>query len=371
MQRSRRRQGRARRLRADRIPRGACCCGKAVSPVALFPQYRDVQELAGGDRIHPADLWACDWRWVEPRRRRRAAAGLRPGRALALDQAVLRIVKTADAAAARDLAAVLPGPGRGAGRARSRKSSGSSAPASSRRWRSACCRPTSTSSAPPRACCCSTPRWPRATPACPTASRRTCCSSARRPCRAQAADAPALAARARGLRPRAVQAGRLQPAAVRPLRPGAADAGAQAHRRRQGNLVGAVRAATPPSSRRWPSSSTLVGDSLHQAASAQRAAGARRSAPAVDAVVRSGQPPRTELAMEVATAVLYLEAAFEDLDPTDAPAGRAHRAPGRTPRPACARAARPSRSSPGWRSCTAASATARPWAAWSANCAAR
>ncbi len=31
--------------------------GKQVSPVALFPQYRDVQELAAAQRIHPADLW--------------------------------------------------------------------------------------------------------------------------------------------------------------------------------------------------------------------------------------------------------------------------------------------------------------------------
>ena len=40
--------------------------GKAVSAVSLFPQYRDVQELAGADRVHPADLWPYDWRWVEP-----------------------------------------------------------------------------------------------------------------------------------------------------------------------------------------------------------------------------------------------------------------------------------------------------------------
>ncbi|HEX5783910.1 MAG TPA: hybrid sensor histidine kinase/response regulator, partial [Burkholderiaceae bacterium] len=31
--------------------------GKPISPVALFPQYRDVQELAAAARIHPADLW--------------------------------------------------------------------------------------------------------------------------------------------------------------------------------------------------------------------------------------------------------------------------------------------------------------------------
>lgn len=37
--------------------------GKPVSPVALFPQYRAVQKLAGADRVHPADLWLNDWRW--------------------------------------------------------------------------------------------------------------------------------------------------------------------------------------------------------------------------------------------------------------------------------------------------------------------
>ncbi len=31
--------------------------GKQVSPVALFSQYRDVKELAGVQRLHPADLW--------------------------------------------------------------------------------------------------------------------------------------------------------------------------------------------------------------------------------------------------------------------------------------------------------------------------
>ncbi|MFL6696158.1 MAG: Hpt domain-containing protein [Vitreoscilla sp.] len=34
--------------------------GKDVSPLALFPQYREVQTLAGADRIHPADLWQVD-----------------------------------------------------------------------------------------------------------------------------------------------------------------------------------------------------------------------------------------------------------------------------------------------------------------------
>ena len=40
--------------------------GKPFSAVSLFPQYRNVQELRHANRIHPADLWAYDWRWVEP-----------------------------------------------------------------------------------------------------------------------------------------------------------------------------------------------------------------------------------------------------------------------------------------------------------------
>ena len=38
---------------------------KPVSALSLFPQYRAVQESAGADRVHPADLWAVDWQWRE------------------------------------------------------------------------------------------------------------------------------------------------------------------------------------------------------------------------------------------------------------------------------------------------------------------
>ncbi len=58
--------------------------GKPASAVALFPQYRDVQELAGADRIHPADLWGMEWRWNDPATPAVGEAqGVRPGRALA------------------------------------------------------------------------------------------------------------------------------------------------------------------------------------------------------------------------------------------------------------------------------------------------
>ncbi|HLL20124.1 MAG TPA: hybrid sensor histidine kinase/response regulator, partial [Rubrivivax sp.] len=39
--------------------------GKPVSPVMLFPQYRAALTLAGADRVHPADLWKIDWHWRE------------------------------------------------------------------------------------------------------------------------------------------------------------------------------------------------------------------------------------------------------------------------------------------------------------------
>jgi len=39
--------------------------GKTLSSVALFPQYRDVLELLEADRIHPADLWSQEWRWQD------------------------------------------------------------------------------------------------------------------------------------------------------------------------------------------------------------------------------------------------------------------------------------------------------------------
>ncbi|HLL13326.1 MAG TPA: Hpt domain-containing protein [Rubrivivax sp.] len=39
--------------------------GKPVSPVMLFPPYRAALTLAGADRVHPADLWKIDWHWRE------------------------------------------------------------------------------------------------------------------------------------------------------------------------------------------------------------------------------------------------------------------------------------------------------------------
>jgi len=81
--------------------------GKPTSAVALFPQYRDVQELAGADRIHPADLWALEWRWNEPQTPAVAQTLIYDQAVRSrMDQAVLRLVKTGDAGSARELANV-------------------------------------------------------------------------------------------------------------------------------------------------------------------------------------------------------------------------------------------------------------------------
>jgi chemosensory pili system protein ChpA (sensor histidine kinase/response regulator) len=79
--------------------------GKTVSSVALFSQYREVLELLAVGRIHPADLWAQEWRWhdvnvpdsVVP------LAYDFPGRSR-MDGHVLNVVKIAYVPSARALA---------------------------------------------------------------------------------------------------------------------------------------------------------------------------------------------------------------------------------------------------------------------------
>ncbi len=75
--------------------------GRQTSAVALFPQYRDVMDLVGGDRVHPADLWSHEWRWIDaaipggtPPLHYEAAVRAR------VDRAVLKVVRSSDPVAA-------------------------------------------------------------------------------------------------------------------------------------------------------------------------------------------------------------------------------------------------------------------------------
>lgn len=84
--------------------------GKTASSVALFPQYKALQELAGAERIHPADLWPPAWQWVPievPEGVSPQAIG--PDFRRAMDHAVLRLVKFGDVRAAADLKALALG----------------------------------------------------------------------------------------------------------------------------------------------------------------------------------------------------------------------------------------------------------------------
>jgi chemosensory pili system protein ChpA (sensor histidine kinase/response regulator) len=84
--------------------------GHKVSPVGLFPQFRDVQQLLGVERVHPADLWPHDARAVElvlPVTLPPLAYG--PEVRGRFDQAVLRLVKTGRPAAARELSDLSAG----------------------------------------------------------------------------------------------------------------------------------------------------------------------------------------------------------------------------------------------------------------------
>ncbi len=88
---------------------------KPVQPVALFPQYRDVQELAGAERVHPADLWPFEQRGLNLA----APADAKPLQPEAplrsmLDRLVLLLVKTQSHAAAQQLARLSAGLSAGA-----------------------------------------------------------------------------------------------------------------------------------------------------------------------------------------------------------------------------------------------------------------
>ena len=84
--------------------------GSQASPVALFPQQRSVMELCGAERIHPADLWHSDWHWlpvalpgaIEPLH---YSPTLRAG----LGDALLPVLKTLDAAHATQMAHLCAG----------------------------------------------------------------------------------------------------------------------------------------------------------------------------------------------------------------------------------------------------------------------
>ena len=289
--------------------------GKPISAVALFPQYRDAQELAGSDRIHPADLWTLDWRWVEPQTPPvEQTLVYDPKVRSRMDQGVLSVVKTGDGKAARDLVTL---------------SLGLAASQTARQpkvfWKIAAgyFEAMAQSLLPmdiyvKRAASRILMQYATLAKGDTTVSDRLAqdlvffCSQA---VPARAADAPALTAvrqawslaRFKPVDYQTSQFGRFDPMLLAQARKRIATAketwsglsGGDANKLK--NVAEQFHLVTDSLVKLHPPSEPL----------------AKALNAAVDGVARAARPPGAELAMEVATAILYLEAAFEDLDPTD------------------------------------------------------
>ena len=94
---------------------------KPVPPVALFAQYREVQELAAAERVHPADLWPVQHHGVDmPGASAVTPLQCNPAIRSLFDRLVLLVVKTDSSAAAQQLAKLCTGLSAGASEARAR-----------------------------------------------------------------------------------------------------------------------------------------------------------------------------------------------------------------------------------------------------------
>jgi chemosensory pili system protein ChpA (sensor histidine kinase/response regulator) len=93
--------------------------GKLVSPLSMFPQYQAVQQLAAADRVHPADLWDFEWRWVALPVDARAQPRV-PDAATrsAVEGKMLALMRGSSAAAATQMIDIFAGLGAGASDAR-------------------------------------------------------------------------------------------------------------------------------------------------------------------------------------------------------------------------------------------------------------
>lgn len=289
--------------------------GKSASSVALFPQYRALQELAGADRIHPADLWPPEWRWLPvpvPADAEVLAYGASARRSM--DHAVLRLVKYADTKAARRLQAMSVGLAAGCTDLESRTF-----------WMVSAAYFESTALGllagdvySKRAASRVLQQYVILAKGEPTPSDRLAqdlvffCSLA---LPAAPSDAPLLSAvkLAYGLsRNKPVdytneQFGRFDPALLVLARKRIATA-AETWSALAGGDTNRLKVVLEQF--------TVVAEAvtkLHPESSEL----ARALMGAIEATVRSGAAPAPSVAMEVATAVLYLEAAYEDLDPTD------------------------------------------------------
>jgi chemosensory pili system protein ChpA (sensor histidine kinase/response regulator) len=289
--------------------------GKPVSAVALFPQYRDTQELAGADRIHPADLWPLEWRWNDPQTAAVAESLMYdPAVRKRMDQGALRLMKSGDTEAARELAKVCLG---------------LAATQSARQpkifWKigAGFFEAVASGLLPQdvyvkRAVSRVLQQYSSLAKGELGVSDRLAqdlvffCSQA---APTKNADAPALA----GVR-LAWSLGRFAPVDYQTAQYGRFDPVLLAQARKR---IGLAKETWSSLSGGDATKLKGLGDQFHTVTDSlvklhpPSAPLAQSLGGVIEAVVRSGRAPAPELAMEVATAVLYLEAAFADLDPSD------------------------------------------------------
>jgi chemosensory pili system protein ChpA (sensor histidine kinase/response regulator) len=288
---------------------------KPVSAVSLFPQYRDVQGLIGADRIHPADLWIYEWRWMDPPLPVVAdAAAYDDAARQQLDQLVLKIMRTGDPQAAKTFMEMCLG-------------FAQAAPAGEPRafWKIAAAYSEALAHGllkvdlyVKRAASRVLLQYASFAKGSTNASDRLAqdllffCSQA---VAARATDAPVLSAiratyglaRFKPVDYEAVLFGRFDPALLAQARKRIVSAKETWSSLTAGD-VGKFKSVADQFS--------LVTDSLVKLHPPSEPL-AMALSQVIEGTVRSGQAPPIELALEVATAVLYLEAAFDDLDPND------------------------------------------------------
>lgn len=293
--------------------------GKQASPVALFPQYRDVLDLVGEDRIHPADLWPIEWRCIDvPVSEKAEALAYEPSVRSRMDLAVLKMVKSGSVSSTKSLRDISLGLAAGQQDLEPRVFWTVCAAFFEAIAQKLCPADVYVKRAASKVLMQYTSLAKGGRDVSDGLARDLLffCAQA---VPAHDADAPVVSAvrQAYGLSKSAAvdyqttQFGRFDPALLVQVRKRIATAtetwsalaGGDTNRLKvvadQFNLV----------------SESLL--KLHPESSEL----ARALSKAVDITVRSGEPPTTPVAMEVATAILYLDAAYEDIDPTESNMG--------------------------------------------------
>ena len=289
--------------------------GKSASPVALFCQYRDVLEMVGGERVHPADLWQIDWTWIDAEIPVSVSPlAYVPSVRAQLDQSVLKLVKTGDVTAARTLCDLSLGLAAAQATLEARVFWKICAAFFEANAKGLCTGDVYAKRGASRVLMqyATLARGDLSVSDRLTQDLLFFCAQSSPP---HDSDAPVLVAvrkayhlvRTKPINYESPQFGRFDPAVLLQAR------------KRIATATETWSALAGGDTNRLKIVSDQFGAVAESILKLHPESGelARALTRAVDMTSRSGEPPSTPVAMEIATAVLYLEAAYEDLDPTD------------------------------------------------------